>query len=80
MKMLLNGSDRSATDDGERATEARHGPRDERWVDVARPVVAELQGAPGERTFDVRYWNGCVAHGTAETDDSVCLVLTRCCA
>jgi len=77
MKTLPNRNDRFATDDGEVAIEARHDPRGERWLDVARQVVAELFGAAGERTFDVQYWNGFVEHGTVETDDSVSLVLNR---
>ena len=42
--------------------------RDERWVGLARQVVAELFGLPSERSFAVRYWNGFVEHGSAESD------------
>ena len=46
------------------------------WMDVARRAVAELLGEPGERTFDVRYWNGFVEHGASREDD-LSLVLNR---
>ena len=46
------------------------------WMDVARRAVAELFGEPGERTFDVKYWNGFVEHGASREDD-LSLVLNR---
>jgi cyclopropane-fatty-acyl-phospholipid synthase len=69
MKTLLN--------DNEAVSRGTRDPRVDEWLGVARQVIGELFGAPGERTFDVQYWTGMVEHGTAGDNDSLALVINR---
>src|SRR5574338_353580 len=75
MEKLVSMNAEPGPDEADASAGPTRGPRDEQWLDIARAVIAELFGAPSERSFDVQYWNGEVEPGMAPSLDGFGLVL-----